>query len=198
MKRINVAWMPKQVEFLENNYRKMSPKDMAEVLGFPKQKVVNKMSKSGFSSMLVIDREQTKIKVNTLLELGLAPNEIVDIVGTSLNIVDKVLRLRRYEAKLKEDRKDKPCVFIEAISSSSELKRLELNNFTPDHEEDERWKYSDLSDSEKLIYHFIKPDYLIDFKAHVQGFNQTNKIQFKVISEKEIESERINGYEYAI
>ena len=191
-------WTPEAKQYLIDNHRRYAPKEMAQHLGVKTERARRQMFRMNLKIYGTMIREQKDRFVNMLTELGAHKDLISEVTGLNPVTVG---------AMMFKSMKDDYNKTTSAYSSDNkahqypeilEIKRLELNNFIPDHEEDERWNYSDLSPSEKLIYHFIKPDYLIDFKAHVQGFNQTNKIQFKVISEKEIESERINGYEYAI
>jgi hypothetical protein len=163
-------WEDWQTEFLVENYRYLSPKQIAEKVGLPRAKINTKMVKMNLPVLSTIDREQDNLLINRLIELGLERKEIAEIANVKQTKVDQFIIVKASNEKYKSGNPQAAEHHMVQYVEIMELKKLKLNNFIPDHEEDERWTYSDLSPSEQLIYHFIKPDYLIDFRAPVQQF----------------------------
>ena len=145
------AWNEEQTKYLLDNYRTISPKDIANYLCFPPQKVVNKMSKMGISSANQVYRLQQRKFIDRLLSMGLGHVDTAELSVCSTSVVHKADLVRIY----KESPIVKDCVYNHERESIRKLKDSKLENYKPDYKEDERFRYRDLSPSEKLIYHGI-------------------------------------------
>ena len=166
-------WQDWQTEFLVENYRYLTPQQLSEKVKLPYTKVISKMDKMRLSVLSTIDREETKNFINRLINMGLERKEVADIAEVKLSKVDMFITVKMSNDKHEIEKGRTFKHRTEQYDEIRELKRLELNNFIPQHEQDERWTYSDLSPSEQLMYHFPITEHLIDFKAPIERLKLT-------------------------
>ena len=123
-------WSDEDLQFLKDKHKDLYPYEIAKELNVSIGRVSAKLHKSNLRSKKCIDEEKTNNKVLEMLS-------------------DRI----SHHLVTKEIIKPIETIKIEQHPEILLLKKMKLTTFEPKYEEDERWKYKDLSPSEKVMYH---------------------------------------------
>ena len=142
MKRKRQAWKAKDMDYLREHHKDLEPYEIAANLGMAENRVRLKLSVLGLKTKGAIQRELKDLEILSMIKEGVEPKEITRLTGADANKI----RLMRQTIKIESE--PKPIKPVPKI-----LKKIE--RYKPDFEETGEYRYSDLSISEKIIYHQI-------------------------------------------
>ena len=142
-------WSDEDLQFLKDKHKDLYPYEIAKELNVSIGRVSAKLHKSKLRSKKCIDEEKTNNKVLEMLSEGMN-NEYIQ---NELNVSSSRIYRISHHLVTKEIIKPIETIKIEQHPEILLLKKMKLTTFEPKYEEDERWKYKDLSPSEKVMYH---------------------------------------------
>jgi DNA modification methylase len=117
---------------------------MAKVLKTTRIRVTRKLAELNLQTKYAIDQQEFDSKISQMLSDGSGIIEVMLTLNVSRNRVKKV----EHHIKVIDSCKPEP------VKVDTEMDEL-IRNYQPDFEETGEYTYSELSDSEKIIYHSI-------------------------------------------
>jgi len=147
---MKLRWTDEEFEYLKQNHTQQTPEEIAEHLQCSSSRVRAKMVKSKLQTKNCYDNEQKNNKILEMIKSGIDSPTI----QKELNVCsERVFRISHHLIVQEKEKIKKPEPIIQHVELYM-LRKMKLTNFKPENEEhDERFRYRDLSPSEKLMYH---------------------------------------------